>query len=285
MILASCRPVQLYFWSIAVVFAGYPSWRPNEFKLSYKFTRNWTWVTWLWAVAAVSWIYQIANSIIQELVIIPCLWGWFFKHKERITVYSKNANYNSNFSEAFHVCWTISNVHTLFLFAGCGCCMGQTLLSLCPTDTSSIIPSYGNTAFMATLCNSAGRYIFVLWFLLLSFTFFFFFFLSFFLAYTQPSPIGCLQYFHTWYGLGANLGCRSEMCWKIQDAKNGPKFAMWGLSHNFCRAASSQLRHVSSIGKKLVKQQYLLHISSQYGELRPTNSWDRFTSLGEWVVS
>jgi len=32
--------------------------------------------------------------------------------------------------------------------------------------------------------------------------------------------------------------------------------------------------------KKLVKQQYLLHMSSQYGELRPTNGWDRFTSLG-----
>jgi len=32
--------------------------------------------------------------------------------------------------------------------------------------------------------------------------------------------------------------------------------------------------------KKLVKQQYLLHMSSQYGELQPTNSWDRFVSLG-----
>ena len=34
-----------------------------------------------------------------------------------------------------------------------------------------------------------------------------------------------------------------------------------------CRAESSQLRHVSTIGKKLVKQQYLLHMSAQYGEL------------------
>ena len=32
--------------------------------------------------------------------------------------------------------------------------------------------------------------------------------------------------------------------------------------------------------KKVVKQQYLLHTSSQYGELRPTNGWDRLTSLG-----
>jgi len=27
--------------------------------------------------------------------------------------------------------------------------------------------------------------------------------------------------------------------------------------------------------KKLVKQQYLLHTSSQYDELRPTNGWDQ----------
>ena len=32
--------------------------------------------------------------------------------------------------------------------------------------------------------------------------------------------------------------------------------------------------------KKFVKQQYDLHMSSQYGELRPTNGWDPFGSLG-----
>jgi len=32
--------------------------------------------------------------------------------------------------------------------------------------------------------------------------------------------------------------------------------------------------------KKLVKQQYLIHMSSQYGELWPTNVWDRLASLG-----
>jgi len=41
-----------------------------------------------------------------------------------------------------------------------------------------------------------------------------------------------------------------------------------------CRAISSQLRHVSTIGKKLVKQQYLLHMFSQYG------GWDLLASLG-----
>jgi len=32
--------------------------------------------------------------------------------------------------------------------------------------------------------------------------------------------------------------------------------------------------------KKLIKEQYLLHMSSQYGKLRPTNGGDRFGSLG-----
>jgi len=32
--------------------------------------------------------------------------------------------------------------------------------------------------------------------------------------------------------------------------------------------------------KKLVKQQYLLYMSPQYGELRPTSSWDCLVSLG-----
>ena len=39
-------------------------------------------------------------------------------------------------------------------------------------------------------------------------------------------------------------------------------------------------RHVSTIGKKLVKQPYLPQMSPQYGELRPTSGWDRFGSLG-----
>ena len=43
---------------------------------------------------------------------------------------------------------------------------------------------------------------------------------------------------------------------------------------------SSQLRHVLTIGKKFVNQQYLLHMSSQCGELWPTNGWDTFGSLG-----
>jgi len=43
---------------------------------------------------------------------------------------------------------------------------------------------------------------------------------------------------------------------------------------------SSQPRHVSTIIKKIAKQQYLLHTFSQYGELRPTSGWDLLASLG-----
>ena len=39
-------------------------------------------------------------------------------------------------------------------------------------------------------------------------------------------------------------------------------------------------QHVSTIGKKLVKQQCLQHMSSQYGELRPTTCWDLLTCFG-----
>ena len=62
----------------------------------------------------------------------------------------------------------------------------------------------------------------------------------------------------------------------MQDPKNRQKFAICAPS----RAISLQLRHVSTIGKKFLKRQYRPNTSSQYGELRPTNGWDRFGNLG-----
>ena len=47
-----------------------------------------------------------------------------------------------------------------------------------------------------------------------------------------------------------------------------------------CRAISSQLRHISTIGKKLVKQQCVLQTSSQYGELRPISGLNWSGSMG-----
>ena len=76
--------------------------------------------------------------------------------------------------------------------------------------------------------------------------------------------------------------------WKYMTQK-WPKIRHVGTIAQLCRAVSSQLRHVSTIGKKLVKRRYLFQMSSQYGELRPTNGWDRFTSLGHhskfWQIS
>jgi len=61
--------------------------------------------------------------------------------------------------------------------------------------------------------------------------------------------------------------------------KNDAKNRHLGTIPQLCRAISLQLRHVSTIRKKRVKQQYLLHMSPQYGELRLTSGWDRFGSL------
>ena len=60
----------------------------------------------------------------------------------------------------------------------------------------------------------------------------------------------------------------------------GRKNRHLGTIAQLCRAISLQLRHVSTIGKKLFKQQYLLHRSSQCGKRRSTNGCNRFTSLG-----
>ena len=125
---------------------------------------------------------------------------------------------------------------------------------------------------MAALCNRAGRYIFALWFL----SFFFF---------SSPNLSGrSLPYFHTWCGLSENLGCRSET-WCTRLAGNAgpnksPKSRHLGTIPQLCRAISSQLRQCIDNRKKHVKQQYLLHMSPQYGELRSTTGWDRLASLG-----
>ena len=42
-----------------------------------------------------------------------------------------------------------------------------------------------------------------------------------------------------------------------------------GIIAQLCPAIASQQMHVSTIGKKLVKQQYVLQMFLQYSELRP----------------
>ena len=118
---------------------------------------------------------------------------------------------------------------------------------------------------MAALCNRTGHYIFVLWFLLSSIFF--------------PRLISAVA----WCGPSANLECRSEMCSARFAGNAGPKKSPknhhLGTIAQLCRAISSQLRHVSTIGKKIVKQQCLSHMSSQYGELRPTSVCDLLATL------
>ena len=118
-----------------------------------------------------------------------------------------------------------------------------------------------------------------------------FFLAFFFLAHSQPSQIGCLSYFYTWCGLSVNLGCRSEMCCtrlgENTGHKNRKKIAICAPLHNFvglCLRNWGMYRQ----SEKSVKQQYLLHMFSQYGDLRLISGWDQFTSLGhptkfQWV--
>jgi len=58
----------------------------------------------------------------------------------------------------------------------------------------------------------------------------------------------------------------------MQDSKNRQKIRHLGTIAQLCWAISLQLRHVSS-EKKLVKQQCLPHICSQYGELAAEICW------------
>jgi len=116
---------------------------------------------------------------------------------------------------------------------------------------------------MAALRSRCGHYILILWFLL-SFLFFFPCLIS--AVGDWMSTILPHHNFHTWCGLSANLEYRSEMycVWLAENTgrKNVANNCYLGTIAELCRAISSQLRYVSTIGKKLVKQQYVLHMSS-----------------------
>ena len=90
----------------------------------------------------------------------------------------------------------------------------------------------------------------------------------------QPPHIGCLPYFYTWRGLSANLECRSETCCtglaantgRKKDAKN----RHLGTIAQLCQAISSQLRHISTIGKNLLSSNMsstCLHNMVNFGPL------------------
>jgi len=122
------------------------------------------------------------------------------------------------------------------------------------TFSKFILSCFLCSLFMAALRSTCGHYIFALWFLFLS---------SFFLSLPNLSRRR-LDVYHTSTGgvalvqiYNACLKCAACGSLKIQDVKNH-----FGTIAQLCRAVSSQLRHVSTIGKKLVKHRYLLHIFS-----------------------
>jgi len=119
---------------------------------------------------------------------------------------------------------------------------------------------------MVALWNTADHFIFALWFLLLPFFFF-----------SSPN-LSCrrLDLCHnSTHGVAlvrisdAGLKPAALGSLKIQDAKKVAKNCYLATIAQLCQAISSQLRHVSTIGKKLVNQQYLLQLYPQYGELQP----------------
>jgi len=122
--------------------------------------------------------------------------------------------------------------------------------------------------FMASLCNREAI-------VFLSCGFFFYLLLL-------PLQIGCLPYFHTRCGASANLGCRPETCctWlagnagRKKIAKNSPS------EHHRTNLSGYIFTTKAHVGNRHVKQQYVLHVCPQYGELRLTNGWDLLASLG-----
>ena len=127
---------------------------------------------------------------------------------------------------------------------------------------------FNSLVFMAALPSKCGHYIFAVWFLS--------FYLSIFLFF--PRLISAAADWMSTIvrhigGPSANLECRSEMCCTRLAANAGPKKVAknrhLGTIAQLFRAISSQLRHVSTVWKKLVKQQYLSTCPHNMGNFGP----------------
>jgi len=109
---------------------------------------------------------------------------------------------------------------------------------------------------MAALCSRAGHYIFALWFLLS----------IFYLLFSSPNlSRRKLDVYHTSThsacGLCANLGCKGEMCCARLAGNAGPKKSP--TEHHRTTLSDYIFATKARIDnrKKIVKQQYLLHMS------------------------
>ena len=112
------------------------------------------------------------------------------------------------------------------------------------------------TSFMVALCNRADH----IYFHPVSYSFFFFPRL----ISTVGDWMSTILRYMVW-SYSVNLECGSETCCARLAGNTGHKKVVknrhLGTIAQLCRAISSQLRHVSTIGKKLVKHQYILYMS------------------------
>jgi len=179
---------------------------------------------------------------------------------------------------------TLYRVYVLFNIARLTVVVIVLLITSVPVSTRVT----GSTPlFTVALWNRADHYIFILWFLSSVYLLLLFFPHLISAAAHWPHWMSTIvPHFHTWCGLSANLECISEMCCtRLAENAGRKKVAKnrhLGTIAQLCWAISSQLRHVSTIGKKLVKQQYVLPMSPQYGELRLTNGPTAEICSGVW---
>jgi len=109
---------------------------------------------------------------------------------------------------------------------------------------------------MTALRSRYGHYVFALWFLLSSF-----FFARLISAVAEWMSTILLHMVWPYCEFRMQVwNVLHTARWKYRTQKRR-KIAIWAPSHNFGQAESSQLKHVSTIGKKPVKQQYVLHMS------------------------
>jgi len=130
---------------------------------------------------------------------------------------------------------------------------------------------------MVTLWNRADHYIFILWFLSI---FFFFFFFPRLISAAAHWMSTILRHMG---GPSANLECRSETCCAQLTVnagpKKSPKIGHLGTIAQLCQAISSQLRHVSTIGKK-----YLLSSNISFTSPRNMVNFGPLTAKIDWQV-
>jgi len=74
------------------------------------------------------------------------------------------------------------------------------------------------------------------------------------------------------------MKCAARSSLQIQDTKMMQKWLSAHHRTNLSGCIFATKAHIDN-RKKIVKHQYLFHMSSQYGELRSTSGWDRFVSL------